>query len=247
MILSALLGTCLLSYQLSSFSKRFFAHHKAQKNQKIIAQPIHDGTLQNRKVVLVGDYVLKKEFLKFAFMTKSADLWENEDSYVKDDMVGWTTKETYSDARFNLKDDLGEFFFAPGAGMIAKYYSSIRKVKVPQDIEDWSIQCSKGFPFHLTAMSFTDVNQELEAGDREFENILLAELDIVVFHPGLDPLTQERNIKSYQSLQKCMEHAKDAGVAESWPQFLYLKSGEEVHAEGIVEKASDIVLNAGTM
>ena len=247
MILSVVLGACLLSYQFSSFSKSFFAHHKAQKTQKIFADPIQDGVLQNRKIVLTGDYILQKEFLKFAFMTKSADLWENEDSYVKDDMVGWTIKETYPDARFNLKEDLGEFFFAPGAGKFARYKSSIQKVKVRQDIEDWFVQCSMRLPFHLMAMSFISANQESETSVRKFEKILLTEVDIVVFYPGIDPETQEKNIRSYHRLQRCIEEAKEVNEGASWPHIIYLKPDEEVHAEGILGKMYDISLNAGSV
>lgn len=198
-----------------------FARTLTHDTYSNIIQAVEQDEFKHSKIVFIGDSNMKKVFSNFACAAHSKGLWENDNSYTTDNSVAWTKKATYEDARFNLKDGLGEFFYAPSAG----------KIIHNRQTEDWIWNCHERKPFYLDAVSFFEPNAENDASDPHFERIILREWDIVVFNEGEDPETKEKNLRNYNLLQRCIQRATELDVEAGWPKFIHMESDKELHVE----------------
>jgi len=189
--------------------------------------PIVHGAFKgkvHRKIVLVGDSVIRQVFMSMSCLTRTLGIWKDDDAYT----AAWNSKNVqkrvFNDARLMLKNGLGELFFSPTAGKV-NFYGWSGEQDAMEGNEDWLKSCHERKPFYLDTLSYHAQNKQafFSPNDDTFDKVALNEEDVVFLNAGNHHSSTSKNKINLVKLLNCMQDAREQGFHVNWPQLYYVR------------------------
>ena len=221
-----------------------------------ITDAVLSGALSGRRVVFLGDSLMRQTYVSFGCLSHAGGLWGGNDEDVARGgaaaVLSWydgVPQRRLSDARIRFRDGLGEIMSSPAAGSVQGYHWREGRGALVGE-EDWLRACKERGPFVLETYRLPPSKEGKGGGgvpprtrsdpidmmatvpSNEASNLLLEKVtltgdDVVVFNSGYH-FTRGANRRRLSDLLECMKDARRGGEAwTEWPSMRFLVTSQQ--------------------
>lgn len=207
----------LESFQMRAIEAKKFSEESGAS--ELVSKKAPKAFRDKRKVLILGESSSRQLFISLACLLNP--------SYIAAHFTNWIYAEhktEFPDAHIQLKDDMGDLYYAPRAGNVLEYDWLPPTIPL-ENAANWINACENGEPFKFVTFFIDQQKVEngnrisYEEGDQRFEILELTRNDVIVLNAGLHT-TRTMNFERIEKLLDCIESATEE-QKEKWPHIMY--------------------------